>query len=214
MKTKEIAFTLPLAIALYEFLFLRDSIKRRLLYLAPLLLTMLIIPLSILDADRPIGEFIGEAGEAARVESGVSRLDYLLTESRVVVTYIRLLLLPINQNIDYDFPFYNSFFDPKVFLSFLLLVSIVGLGAFLLRCSRSSEPALRAVSFGIFWFFITLSVESSLIPIQDVIFEHRLYLPSVGVFLALASGAAIFAERHGKMRKVVISFLMVASGRT
>ena len=30
--------------------------------------------------------------------------EYLLTESNVVLYYIALLVLPINQNIDYDFP--------------------------------------------------------------------------------------------------------------
>ena len=39
------------------------------------------------------------------------------------------------------------------------------------------------IAFGIIWFFVTLSVESSVIPISDVIFEHRLYLAIVGVSL-------------------------------
>ncbi|MBI4710778.1 MAG: tetratricopeptide repeat protein, partial [Nitrospirae bacterium] len=34
--------------------------------------------------------------------------------------------------------------------------------------------------------FITLSVESSIIPIEDIIFEHRLYLPSIGLIVAFA----------------------------
>jgi tetratricopeptide (TPR) repeat protein len=47
------------------------------------------------------------------------------------------------------------------------------------------------IAFGILWFFLALSVESSFIPIVDVIFEHRLYLPSIGAFIALS--AALFA---------------------
>ncbi len=42
------------------------------------------------------------------------------------------------------------------------------------------------ISFGILWFFITLSVESTIIPLH-VIFEHRLYLPSVGVFISFST---------------------------
>ncbi|MBI4689826.1 MAG: tetratricopeptide repeat protein, partial [Nitrospirae bacterium] len=42
------------------------------------------------------------------------------------------------------------------------------------------------IAFGILWFFITLSVESSIIPIKDVIFEHRLYLPSIGFITAFS----------------------------
>jgi len=43
----------------------------------------------------------------------------------------------------------------------------------------------RILSFGIFWFFLTLSIESSIIPISDVIFEHRTYIPSFGYFLII-----------------------------
>lgn len=53
---------------------------------------------------------------------------------------------------------------------------------FTVHGSRSYVSRLAA--FGIFWFFITLSVESSIIPIRDVIVEHRLYLPSIGFFIA------------------------------
>lgn len=35
--------------------------------------------------------------------------------------------------------------------------------------------------------FLTLSVESSIIPIRDVIVEHRLYLSSIGIFIAPVS---------------------------
>ena len=57
------------------------------------------------------------------------------------------------------------------------------------------------IAFGIFWFFLTLSVESSVIPIMDVIFEHRLYLPSVGAFIALATCWGMVAKRLGAKRK-------------
>jgi tetratricopeptide (TPR) repeat protein len=195
MKTKEMAFTLPIMIALYEFLFFGGSLKKRFLYLLPLALTMLIIPLTLFGVDRPLGEVIGGVGEAARLQSDMSRADYLFTQFRVIATYIRLLFLPLNQNLDYDYPTFDSFFEPQVFLSFVLLLSVFGLGIYLVRQLRSSEPAQRFVSFGIFWFFITLSVESSIIPISDVIFEHRLYLPSVAFFPAFVAGIFYATEK-------------------
>jgi Flp pilus assembly protein TadD len=212
MFTKEIAFTLPVAIALYELMFFEAGLKGRAKRLLPYLLLMPIVPFLVIATDFKMdfgSQILDIVAVAAETQPETTRVEYFLTQLRIMPTYLRLLLLPINQNLDYDYPIYGSFFDPQVFLSFLLLVSVVGLGAFLLRRSRVSGPALRVVSFGIFWFFIALSVESSFIPIADVIFEHRLYLPSVGVFLALASGAAIFAERHEKTRKGVVSFMVV-----
>lgn len=203
MKTKQIAFTLPLAIALYEYMFFDGALRKRILFVVPLLLTMLIIPLGVLGFEKPLEEMIGGVEEATRVRD-VSRADYLLTQSRVIVTYLRLLVLPIDQRLYYDHKVYHSFFTPDVFMSILFLLSIVGIGIYFLYRSRvaarrfgsssssSMDHPLRIVAFGIFWFFITLSVESSIIPLH-VIYEHRVYLPSAGAFSALATGAFLLA---------------------
>ncbi|MBI5203389.1 MAG: tetratricopeptide repeat protein [Nitrospirae bacterium] len=187
MKTKEISFTLPIIIVLYEFMFFEGKFKKRLLYLIPLLLIMFIIPLSLIGTDKPIGAAIGEIRETVQETAEIPRWSYLFTQFRVIVTYIRLLFLPINQNLDYDYPLYHSFFNPEVFLSFLFLLTIFSFAAYLLYTTRYPLPASRLIAFGIFWFFITLSVESSIIPIRDVIFEHRLYLPVVGIIIVFVS---------------------------
>jgi cytochrome c-type biogenesis protein CcmH/NrfG len=213
MKTKEIAFTLPIAVALYEIFFFRGAWKLRLLYLLPLLATLPVIPMTVIDIGGSGSGIMSGADEQLRVGTGISRLDYLLTQFRVIVTYLRLLVLPVNQNLDYDYPVYTTFFTPPVFLSFLLLIAILALAVYLFgvtRLSQSSaglydnthqppstldphpskwsvDPALRLVAFGIFWFLLTLSVESSLIPIVDVIMEHRLYLPNFGAATAFAT---------------------------
>ena len=186
MKSKEIAFTLPLVMTLYEFTFFKEKLSNRLLYLMPFLLTMLIIPLSLVDIDKPAGHLLEAVERATRAESTMSRWTYLFTELRVSVTYLRLLLLPINQNLDYDYPIYSSFLNPDVYLSFFLLVSVFVIAAYCFADSRNRRHELRVIAFGIFWFFITFSVESSFIPTQDVIFEHRVYLPSIGFFISIA----------------------------
>ena len=136
MKTKEISFTLPFIIVLYEFMSFEGKIKKRILYLIPILLTMLIIPLTLIGVDKPIGDAIGELREAAQETEEIPRWSYFFTQFRVIVTYIRLLFLPINQNLDYDYPLFHSFFEPNVFLSFLFLLSIWGLGVYLSYRSR------------------------------------------------------------------------------
>jgi hypothetical protein len=111
MKTKETAFTLPLAAALYEWMFFKGEFKKRLLRLVPLILTMLIIPLSLISLDSSAGEIIDDIEDTTRKQD-ISRTDYLLTEFRVIVTYIRLLLIPISQNLDYDYPLYRGRYLP------------------------------------------------------------------------------------------------------
>jgi len=202
MKTKEIAFTLPLAILLYEGCFFRGSWKRRLLVLLPLLATVLIVPLTVLGLDGSVGDILSDTGDQLRVQSEISRLDYLFTQFRVIATYLRLLILPVNQNLDYDYPLYTSFLTPPVVLSFLLLMAFFILAVYLSWRTRygrirqvENESALRLIAFGIFWFFLTLSVESSVIPIRDVIMEHRLYLPGFGAATAFATVLCLLAGK-------------------
>ncbi|KJU81642.1 repeat-containing protein [Candidatus Magnetobacterium bavaricum] len=192
MKTKEIAFTLPMLIAAYEFMFFEGRLKQRAILLLPFSLTLIIIPVSLI---QPGGSLLdaGKVQESMQLASAqdISRWDYLFTQLRVITTYIRLLLLPVNQNLDYDYPVYNTLFRWEVIVSLLFLMSIVGGGVYLYRLSNRADTInrswFRLASFGILWFFVAISVESSIIPIADVIFEHRVYLPSVGLILVLLS---------------------------
>ena len=213
MKTKEIAFTLPVMIIVYEVIFFQGKIKKRILYLIPFFLTMAIIPLSLLGMNERIEDLLADMSETTKVATNMSRWDYLFTEMRVIVTYIRLIFFPVNQNLDYDYPIYHSFFRPEVFLSVLFLLSIGILGVYFLYRYRDTFPYTRLISFGIFWFFITLSVESSIIPIVDVIFEHRVYLPSAGAFIAVTTtvfwAAEALKRRWNRVGGVVIATFLI-----
>jgi len=201
MKSKEIAFTLPVVVTLYEVFFFQAGWTRRVVYLAPLLATLLIIPLTMLTLDKPVAEILSDVTESARLETAMSRMDYLRTQLAVIATYLRLLVLPVNQNLDYDYPVYRSFLDPGLLLSLLLLLSVAAVALLLYGgpigrwTKRVPDPAARLASFGIVWFFVALSVESSVIPIVDVIFEHRMYLPSVGMLVAAATIWFLVAHR-------------------
>ncbi len=194
MKTKSIAFTLPLVAVLYELIFFEGKITKRLINLIPLLLTMLIIPSSIINLAGPAGDLIGDVSESTKVQTSMSRWDYLLTQFSVIVKYIRLIFLPINQNLLHYQTRYNSFFDATVLLSFGFLLLLLSIAVYILF-SRHSNHGLRLVSFGIFWFFISLSVESSIIPIKELIFEHRVYLPSAGAFISITASLFLIANR-------------------
>lgn len=214
MSTKEIAFTLPFVVALWEFAFFRGNAGKRVLHLLPFALTLIVIPLSLLINSRPLTSAAGFAETP-------SAPDYLFTQTRVIVTYLRLLVLPINQNLDYDYPVYHTLFEPAVLISTVFLLALVGVGVLLWRLSgRNSDQApLRLVSFGIFWFFITISVESSFIAIADVIFEHRLYLPSIGLVIAVVAAGGTMARSlkrkvpfPGKVMVVLAAVIVTALG--
>ena len=191
-QTKETAFTLPAVVLLFELSFFRDQsgrdkkFRKLGIYLSLLIAAAVIGLLAITDFGRNENAF------AATNE--ISRHDYLLTQFRVLVTYIRLLFIPVHQSIDYYYPLSTTLTEPAVLISLLLLAVILVTAVVLFR--RSSAPAdpRRLIAFGIFWFFITLSVESSIIPIADVIFEHRLYLPSMGASIAVVMTARLVLD--------------------
>jgi hypothetical protein len=235
MKTKENAFTLPLIIALYEFCFfspsprvslsprIRAPISPRLLYLVPLLLTLLVIPLTHMSE-----------GGSPQLDPGLycrntSKSEYLFTQFRVLITYLRLLFLPVNQSLYYDYPLFESFFDPRVMLSFLFLSLLFGSGIYLFwKGGKPVKPGsngneeftapdpgpLRFVGFGILWFFITISVESSVIPLWLLICEYRAYLPSVGVSICVVTGAFMIRGRMRSLRagQIILVLLVLATG--
>ncbi len=221
MKTKENAFTLPIVIALYEFCFfsrLTSHVSRsfsRFLYLVPILLTLSIIPLTLMSLSG-----------AHQIDPGAYgfnvflRWEYLFTQFRVIVTYLRLLFFPVGQNIDYDYHLIESFFTAQVLLSFVFLFLLFGLGVYLVIktkdnikendsglsgivsrfTSHVSQPLtdsrhFRLMGFGILWFFITLSVESSIIPLPMLINEYRMYLPSIGMIICVVTGVFWFFPR-------------------
>jgi tetratricopeptide (TPR) repeat protein len=191
MKTKETTFTLPFMLLLVEFVFFGPPTRKQWLALTPFFLTLPIIPFSRPDA-------LGTGSDAlARAATDLGRWDYLCTQFRVIMTYLRLLVWPVDQNLAYDYPASHSLLDPPVFLSFLFLSALFAAAVYLVFLSRraAADPRLRLIGFGLLWFFVTLSIESSIIPIRDVINEHRLYLPSAGLFLGVGVAVLGYAGR-------------------
>jgi Flp pilus assembly protein TadD len=180
MKCKENSFTLPFAILLTEwFIAPRARWHERWPALAFLLL-LPVIPFSHLDIMQDPGTAL------TRQTVDISRWTYLLTESRVVVTYLRLMFLPYGQNLDYDYPLVQGL-DPWTCCAIALHLVLMAAAAVILWKRLRFHPLLTVAAYGVLWFYLTLSVESSIVPIRDVIFEHRLYLPSVGLIIAALS---------------------------
>ncbi|MEO6759952.1 MAG: tetratricopeptide repeat protein, partial [Saprospiraceae bacterium] len=104
--------------------------------------------------------------------------DYLFTQFRSVVTYLRLFFLPFGQNIDYDFPISHSLGDHLSWLCLLILAALTA-AAWIYR------KKLPLGAFGFFLFLILLAPTSSIVPIRDVMVERRMYLPVFALSLCV-----------------------------
>ncbi|MBN1291206.1 MAG: tetratricopeptide repeat protein [Candidatus Latescibacteria bacterium] len=212
MLTKEIVFTLPFALFLFEFSFFHEgSIKDILtnniffLYSIPPLILTIIIPYLLsyrfnITWDIFIKSYFYPLLSQRYGDPMLSSSIYLFTQFRVIVTYIRLLFFPFNQNLDYDFPASSGFWELGTVASFAFLVLVIVTAIWLF-------PRKRIMAVGIFWFFLTLTVESSIIPIRNVIFEHRVYLPMFGFILILVSGLYYIL---GENRKITINIILIS----
>jgi hypothetical protein len=200
VRTKEIAFTLPVALALVEWAFLEGG-RRRWLPILPVAAMALLIPLSLVDLGKPASAMLASADESTRVVAPAGRHDYLRTQAVVVARYLGMLALPVGQAVDHEVAIRRSWMALDVAGCTLLLTALASLGGWLAwrstpRGGRAAfDPSVRMVALGIGWFFVTLSVESSVIPIADVMNEHRVYLPSAALFPAVVTLLALFFHR-------------------
>lgn len=195
MTTKENAFTLPAVVALMELTFFFSTLKESLKRAAPFAAAALLCVVTVIL-------FLGSAQSLVRLDTPIARDEYFYTQLRVLVTYLRLLVLPINQVLIYDYPTYKSLFALPVLASLVLHLALVS-GAVV--AWRRGGPWCAA-GFWVAWFYVTISIEAGLIPIRDVIFEHRLYVPSLGAW-GLVSVAYASINKH--RRAVTVALLCV-----
>lgn len=219
MKTKEIAFTLPVIMALYDLFFLSGDVRRRLLGLLPFFLTMAIIPLTLVWLTSfQVPDSVSAVAQSMDLVNftKVSRWDYMITQFGVMVIYLRMLLLPFGQNLDHDYRLTQNFFELRVLGSFLILLTLAAAAVYTYLRSRKAAPSqslgLKLFAFGIAWFFVTLSVESSIIPIDDLLVEHRVYLPSFGALLAILAAVGGIAGTSVPRQRLLLyaTFLAIA----
>ena len=176
MASKEWGVTLPAMLLIYDFLFLSDSKLKPVLsrWMGYLLVAL---PWAYIAYRLSTANLSG-AGFGIIGQNNLTPWTYLLTSFNVLWTYIRLLILPINQNLDYGYPLSRTLFEFPTLLSLIGHVCVVAVSLWLYFKKRWT-----LIPFGVAWFYITLSPTQSFVPILDVIFEHRVYLPSIGFFL-------------------------------
>ena len=113
--------------------------------------------------------------------------DNLFSELHATAYALLLYFTPWNQNFDHDLPLFHSPAQWPLPLDVLFL-SAVAVAAFMVR------RRIPLVAFGIAWFFLQL-LPTSLIPRNDVLSERNLYLPSLGLLIALLSLGAHALQR-------------------
>ncbi len=203
MGTKAVMVTAPVVMVVFDRVFLstswRQLARRRGVFFACLFATWVVLALcgeaiTVLQTTPKDGINVGFAYK------GISPGAYAMTQPVVILRYLRLCFWPDTLCLDYQWPAVASFgaaLGPALVVGALLLATI---GALATR---------HWLGFAGAWFFLVLSPTSSIVPIRDVIFEHRMYLPLAAVVTVVVFGA------HAAWRRVSARFaLPTAQGMT
>ncbi|HET7174632.1 MAG TPA: hypothetical protein VFK21_01370, partial [Gammaproteobacteria bacterium] len=109
--------------------------------------------------------------------------ERLMSEARIVWLYIRWTYLPDPASLGLyhdDISISHGLLQPATTLLSILGLAGIALAGFVLR------RRLPIVVFGIAWFFAGQLMESTVFPLE-LAYEHRCYLPDLGLLIALTS---------------------------
>lgn len=141
-----------------------------------------------------------EVGSLAREAPGMSRLRYFATQLPVVAGYLRMFVWPAGLHLDHDVRLRSGLFEPDV-------LAALALHASLLAVAVLSWRRRPLVAFGLLFHALAHAVESSVIPIRDLAFEHRAYLPDAGLCLVAAWALAVELPRRPAAARLAMPLL-------
>jgi tetratricopeptide (TPR) repeat protein len=185
--SKETALALPLVIAYCELFYFRDSgpLKQRLIR-AVSFAAFFIAPAAVYFLMRYIALSRLLTPPGSRFAIGIA----LATMPAVVVKYLGLMLIPLGYNIQHYIAPAGSFLSLSFLAPLVLLVAIT-VAVWLAR----SRILTFAGAWFIIWLLPPLVGLRSFLP-QYFVQERYLYLPSIGICLALALGIEWLATRR------------------
>lgn len=120
---------------------------------------------------------------------GGSRYQYILAQPFVIVHYFNNFLLPFNLSADSDWMPIANIFDDRVITGSIFILAMIGTAIF---CS--TKRILFPIAFGIIWFLLAL-LPTSIMPLAEVLNDHRTFFPYVGLVIAAAWGLGLLAIR-------------------
>jgi len=184
LMTKETAAMFPFVLVLYDWLQQKSIVvsafrRTRIVYL-PLIAFTVIAGLARVWVLARI-EYPGQVS---------IHWSYLLIDADVFRRYLGMMAVPTGQALFHEVRAIGSLFDPRA-IAGLAVVAVVAAAVWRMR--RSEWLA----SFGLAWFALMLVPSSVLIALDqgEPMTEHRVYVASAGLFLAIGAGIAHVADR-------------------
>lgn len=219
MGTKEVMITAPLIVLLYDRVFLSASLRQLLgtrgwlhaglaativLLIGPLMLAFTFPKGQPATASAAGQTIVSTQVASARPSAGfgmpnLTPKQYALTQSTVIFHYLGLAIWPYPLCLDYgpappddQLPYPSDWPVRKTWSEVLFFLIVLGIFLAGIIWALFRKPWLGFLGV---WFFLILAPSSSIMPINDLIFEHRMYLSLAGlVVLVVVGGHALLGE--------------------
>jgi len=199
MGSKEVMVTAPVLVLLYDRTFIagsfREALRRRWGFYLALAATWLIVARQVTWAFAP------QATSAGFSLPDITPFQYARSELGVILHYLRLAFWPSGLCLDYDWPVARTAGD--------ILPGAIVVGGLL---AATVWALVRQPAWGFIgaWFFLTLAPTSSILPVEDLAFEHRMYLPLTAVVAAAVLAACTMTRaRAGRGLALVLALTLV-----
>lgn len=209
--SKENSAMTPVLIVMIEAWFFQpDLFHRTLIFARKRRVLVTVICVLILSV---IAHYISSAVIPGYRSRHFTLMERLMTQPRVIGWYVSVLFWPIPSrlSLEHDVIISTGLLNPPTTIVFILAV------VFTCFWSFSRRQKYPMITYGIVWFGLNMVIESSIIPLE-LLFEHRMYLPSVGLIMSIVSffyyiiQNRISAFKYAESYRVVwCSFLILCS---
>ena len=118
---------------------------------------------------------------ASYTPGGGSLYRYIITQPFVCLHYFLSFFMPVALSVDSDWTPFGNIEDVRVWLGFLFVAFLL-----VVAVRASSRKPTLPISFGVLWFLISL-LPTSAVPLAEVMNDHRMFFPFVGLTLGVSS---------------------------
>jgi protein O-mannosyl-transferase len=201
VSTKEYAVVLPALFLLTDFWFNPgfkfEGVKRNWKLYVPIAAGALLGGLAVLEVLR-------RSPSAGFQLKAFTWYQYLFTQFRSISAYFRLYFLPAGQTVDHDFPVSHTILEQGAIGYLIVLLALAAV-------AWKYRRELPLASYGYFGTLLLLAPTSSVVPIQDVMVEHRLYLPFICLLLITVDFLRRWKIGIGSLASVLSAVLLLCA---
>ena len=124
------------------------------------------------------------------VAGAANARNYLITQPYVIFQYFTTFFWPTGLSADYDLNPFATTDDPRFWAGFVFVI-LFAVCAVVAAVFKKTH----VIGFGLIWFLIAL-LPTSLLPLAEVMNDHRIFLPYVGLVIAVAGAVSLLINRR------------------